>query len=88
MNVKMIIQETLQKAITHLLQDDGIRGLSYSISSFTVGITPALLNISVVDIFEILAFGATFLVGMLTSWGIIRKYLKECKEEKAKLKKD
>ena len=73
----MIIQDSVKKLTSHLIENDGIRGFSYSSLGFVTGAAPTVLEIPVVDIFQILAFGGTFIVAMLTSYGMIKKYIKE-----------
>ena len=84
----MIIQESVQKLTNHLIKNDGVTGFSYSTLGFVTGAAPTVLGIPVVDIFQILAFGGTFIVAMLTSYGMIKKYIKEYKQEKTKLKNE
>jgi hypothetical protein len=83
------ITEQLQKVITHLSDNEGVRGLVYSAGSLSVGLFSTILTINLIEIFQILSYGGSITVAVLTSYGMLRKYIKEYKKDKkARLSKE
>ena len=72
----------LEKVITYLSEDEGIRGTLYSGGSLIAGLFPTMLNINVLELFQILAYAGSIIVAALTSYGMIKKYIKEFKKTK------
>lgn len=82
-----LLELQIEKFISHLTEYEGLRGGVYTIGTSALGTFPMLLQINVLEIFQITSWGLSIIIGLLTIFGMVKKHIKEHHEYRSKNKK-